>query len=254
MPHEVWAIIKAYSKSHGLPQEVTAACKFAMEWCLVAAQVSRANNDSHVAFGLNTVMDQEHDTSLARWLDQRINTMLEQWLELAGTQTQVGAVISYPGVNGVDADIIMRAVDQGLALGYQHLLPQREVSTSPQGEGSTSKTSNSGFSANNVAAVMSYSGIDDPEDCQNIWTIFANKKKNVESCRQYLMKGIQDYGFWLRISMDNGIYLEQDTMKSILDLQFNSGEGVAHLQLAAKGLSILCCWAQGSHKTEENKV
>jgi hypothetical protein len=42
-------------------------------------------------------------------------------------------------------------------------------------------------------------------------------------------------------------------MKSILDLRFNSGEGVAHLQLAAKGLSILCCWAWGSHKMEEIK-
>jgi hypothetical protein len=100
---------------------------------------------------------------------------------------------------------------------------------------------------------MSYSGIEDPEDCQNIWTIFANKKKNVESCRRYLMKGIQDYGYRLRISVDNGIYLEPDTMKSILDLRFNPGEGVAHLQLAAKGLSILCCWAWASHETGEIK-
>ncbi len=115
-----------------------------------------------------------------------------------------------------------------------------------------SKMSDLGFSANDVAAVLSYSGIEDPEDCQNIWTIFAGKKKTVESCRWYLMKGIQqEYSYRLGISIDNGIYLEQDTMKSILDLPFNPREGVAHLHLAAKGLSILCCqacWA--SHKTE----
>jgi hypothetical protein len=40
-------------------------------------------------------------------------------------------------------------------------------------------------------------------------------------------------------------------MKFILDLHFNPGEGMAHLQLAAKGLSILCCWAWLSHETEE---
>jgi hypothetical protein len=121
------------------------------------------------------------------------------------------------------------------------------------GEGSTSKTSNSGFSADDVAAVMSYSGIEDPEDCQTIWTIFANKKKNVESCRQYLMKGIQDYGYRLRICVDNGMYLEQDTMKSILDLRFNPGEGVAYPQSVANGLSILCSQAWASHEMEEIK-
>jgi hypothetical protein len=34
MPHEVWSIVKAYLGSHGLPREVAAACKFAMDWCL----------------------------------------------------------------------------------------------------------------------------------------------------------------------------------------------------------------------------
>ncbi len=97
----------------------------------------------------------------------------------------------------VDADIITRAVSRGFTLGYQHLLPQQGDSTPAQGEGSTSKTSNFGFSANDIAALMSYSRIKDPKDCQNIWTIFAGKKKNVESCRRYLMKRIQDYGYRL---------------------------------------------------------
>jgi hypothetical protein len=191
MLHVVWALVRAYSGSPGLPQEVAVACKFAMDWCLIAAQVSGADKDSHVAFGLNAVMDQEHNNSLARWLDQWIDTTLGQWPELAGSQAHAGAVISYPGGHAVDADIITQVVEQGLALGYQHLLLQRGDSTAAQGEGSTFKMSDSGFSADDIAAVMSYSGIKDPEDCQNIWTIFANKKKNVESCRGYRMKGIQ---------------------------------------------------------------
>ncbi len=104
-----------------------------------------------------------------------------------------------------------------------------------------------------VCAVMTYSGIEDPEDCQVIWTIFSKKKKNVEACRQYLMKGMAEYTYDRRISINAGIYLEQETMKSILDLHFNQGEGIAYVQSAAIGLSILCCSSRPNNKTEEIK-
>jgi hypothetical protein len=42
---------------------------------------------------------------------------------------------------------------------------------------------------------MAFSGIEDPQDCQVIWTIFAEKKKNVKACRRYLMKGMMDYAY-----------------------------------------------------------
>jgi hypothetical protein len=86
MPHKVWALTKAYSSSLDLPQKVAAACKFAMDWCLVATQASGANKDFRVAFSLNVVTDQEHKNSLARWLDQQFDTRLGQWPELAGIQ------------------------------------------------------------------------------------------------------------------------------------------------------------------------
>jgi hypothetical protein len=66
MPHKVWALVKGDLGSPGLPQEVAAACKFAMDWCLVAAQAIGADKDSHVALCLDTVMDQKHGNSLAR--------------------------------------------------------------------------------------------------------------------------------------------------------------------------------------------
>ena len=46
---------------------------------------------------------------------------------------------------------------------------------------------------------MAFSGIEDPQDCQIIWTFFAEKKKNVEACRRYLMKGMTDYAYNRRI-------------------------------------------------------
>jgi hypothetical protein len=88
---------------------------------------------------------------------------------------------------------------------------------------------------------MAYSGIEEPVDCQVIWTIFSKKKKNVKACRRYLMKGMTEYAYDRRISINAGIYLEQETMKAILELRFNPGEGITYVQSAAKGLSMLCC-------------
>jgi hypothetical protein len=42
---------------------------------------------------------------------------------------------------------------------------------------------------------MAFSGIEDPVDCQVIWTIFSEKKKNIEACRRYLMKGMNNYAY-----------------------------------------------------------
>jgi hypothetical protein len=75
---------------------------------------------------------------------------------------------------------------------------------------------------------MAFSGIEDPQDCQVVWTIFAEKKKNVDACRRYLMKGMTDLQYLPRILIDGGIYLEQDTMKAILELRFNPGK-VLHM-------------------------
>ncbi len=90
------------------------------------------------------------------------------------------------------------------------------------------------FSADKVCVVMSYSGITDPEECQVIWAIFAKKKRNIVACQHYIMKGITDYGYNRQIR-DTGIYLEQNTMKSILELQLNLGRGLHTFNLQQRG-------------------
>ena len=57
MPHEVWQIIKPFSESQGLPQECVDACKFIMDWCVVATQATGADKASFLAFGLNAVTE-----------------------------------------------------------------------------------------------------------------------------------------------------------------------------------------------------
>jgi hypothetical protein len=83
----------------------------------------------------------------------------------------------------VDAEVITWAVGQGLALGYQHLLPQCGAPTAAIGGGQVGKAGDTAYNADDVCAVMTYSGIEDPVDCQVIWTIFSEKKKNIEACR-----------------------------------------------------------------------
>jgi hypothetical protein len=46
------------------------------------------------------------------------------------------------------------------------------------------------------------------------------------------------------------VYLEVETIKAIVDLWFNPGEGVAHIASALKGLSILACRAMTTTETE----
>ena len=62
-----------------------------------------------------------------------------------------------------------------------------------------------------------------------------------------------DYAFSLWIMINGGIYLDQETLKSILDLHLNPGEGIVYVQSAVKGLSLLCCCSQPNSKTKEIK-
>jgi hypothetical protein len=61
---------------------------------------------------------------------------------------------------------------------------------------------------------------------------------------------MKNYAYDRRIQIDTSIYLEQETIKAIVELRFNPGEGVAHLALASKGLSILTCRARTTQETE----
>ncbi len=241
MPHEVWSLIRAYMETPGLPPECIEACSFVRNWCLVAAQAADADKDSYLAFGLDAVTEQDCDASLATWLETRLDTTLGRQPEQAVPPGPTGFPRTYQHASTVNADVITRAVGQGLALGYQHMLPHRGAPTATTGSGQPGKSGDTAYTADNVCAVMAYSGIEEPVDCQLLWTIFSEKKKNIEACPCYLMKGMMEYAYDGHISIDAEIYLEQETMKAILELRFNPGEGIPYVQSAAKGLSMLCC-------------
>ena len=62
-----------------------------------------------------------------------------------------------------------------------------------------------------------------------------------------------EWGYDHQIPIDTGVFLNVEVVKAIVDLKFNPGEGVAHLSLAAKGLSILSCRGRTTGEIERLK-
>jgi hypothetical protein len=98
---------------------------------------------------------------------------------------------------------------------------------------------------------MGFAGIENEGDLPKIWTIFnATKGKNIEAYRRHIVARMKQWSFDRRIAINTSIYLEQETIKAIVELRFNPGEGVAHIASASKGLSILACRSRTSTETE----
>ncbi len=62
---------------------------------------------------------------------------------------------------------------------------------------------------------------------------------------------MKQWAYGCRIQINQSIYLEQETVKAIVELRFNPGKGVAHLASASKGLTILACRARITTESEQ---
>jgi hypothetical protein len=76
------------------------------------------------------------------------------------------------------------------------------------------------------------------------------REKNINAYRHHLFARMKQWAYDCRIQINTSIYLKQETIKAIIELRFNPGEGVAHLASASKGLSILPCRARTTQETE----
>ncbi len=114
------------------------------------------------------VTEHNHNTSLAAWLDTRLDSTLGWRPEQGGAGGATGMTATYPQGQTLDANIITQAIGQGLALGYQHLLQYCGAPSAATGGGQASKASELAYSTDDVCAVMVYSSINDPVDCQVI--------------------------------------------------------------------------------------
>ncbi len=62
-----------------------------------------------------------------------------------------------------------------------------------------------------------------------------------------------EWAYNRRILINTGIFLDGNVVKAIVDLKFNPGEGVAHLNSAPKGLSILSCCRRSTREIKHLK-
>jgi hypothetical protein len=102
-----------------------------------------------------------------------------------------------------------------------------------------------GYTKDDIAAIMGFAGVYNGHSLPDIWELFnATKGKNIVAYRCHLYTQMKHYAFDRCIQIDTSVYLEQETIKAIVKLRFNPGEGVAHLASASKGVSILVCPAR----------
>jgi hypothetical protein len=136
--------------------------------------------------------------------------------------------------------IMATEVGKGVALGLRaagHL--NRDA---PQLGGGYEVEANKGYTKDDIATIMGFAGVYNGHSLPDIWELFnATKGKNIDAYRWHLYARMKQYAYDRRIQINTSIYLEQETIKAIVELRFNPGEGVAHLASVSKGLSILAC-------------
>ena len=143
-------------------------------------------------------------------------------------------------------------IGKGVALGLKAL---GGTMAATQAQGSTKESEEkTRYSDDDIAAIMGFSHVYQGDQVQPIWTTLNNgKQKNFDIFRRQILARMTDWSYQRRIPIDMGVFLDVDLVKAIVELKFNPGEGVAHLNSATKGLSILSCRGRTSGEIEREK-
>jgi hypothetical protein len=217
-----------------------------LAWCLLAGQAS-TTGDSFVSFSIEAITEVE-DEDLGRWLEQRLDTTM-------GPRPQVNAPLSGEqgrGSSGLGPQGNFAAdIGKGVALGLKAL--GGPIATVQQGTTKDGKEKTR-YTDDDIAAIMGFSHVTRGDMVQPIWKTMNNaKQKNYDTFRRQILARMMEWGHERRIPIDTGVFLDGEVVKAIVDLKFNPGEGVAHLNSAGKGLSILTCRARTTGEVERIK-
>ena len=246
MPYEILRVVINHMEEVNDPAYATAWSTVAA-WCLLASQ-GNAAGDSLVSFSIEAITEVE-DEYLGRWLEQRLDTTL-------GPRPHGGGATGWTSRGGTTGPMTQATlaadIGKGVALGLKAL-------GGPLGSAHAQGTTKEGeektrYSDDDIAAVMGFSHVHRGDQIQPIWTTLNNaKQKNFDIFRRQLLARMLDWSYQRRIPIDTGVFLDVDLVKAIVEQKFNPGEGVAHLNSAAKGLSILACRGRTSGEIERQK-
>jgi hypothetical protein len=247
MPHKIHGLTTTIINSSADVAKAHRDWDLVLAWCILAAQQNTYGN-SHLSLAVEAVTEGDDDY-FEKWINQQTDSTF-------GPRPGTG-LAGYAGMGGVAlhhdpahvSAIMATEVGKGVALGLRaagHL--HRDAAQ--LGGGYKMETSKE-YTKDNIAAIMGLTGVYNGHSLPNIWELFnATKGKNIDTYRHHLYARMKHYTYDRRIQSDTSVYLEQETIKAIDELRFNLGEGVAHLALAKKGLSILACHAHTMQETE----
>ena len=247
MPHEVRGLVMSIVEDADNSDTACDEWQLVLSCCLLAAKQD-ANGNSYLGVPVDAVTEGDDDY-FETWIDQRLDSVFGPRPNIgsAGTTGPRGNTLPQTPTAQVSA-LMATEVGKGVALGLRamgHL--QRD--SSQQGGGYDSEAK--GYTKDDIAAVMGFARTYRGSDLPDIWALFnATKGKNIDAYRRHLLARMKQWAYDRRIQIDQSIYLEQETVKAIVELRFNPGEGVAYLASASKGLTILACRACTTAETE----
>ncbi len=190
-----------------------------LNWCLMAAQPD-SKGDSLVAFAVDAVTE-GGDKYLGRWIEQRLDSTMRP----RPFAPQGGKAPGVAGPNNLHQVSVMMAteVGKGVALGLRALEP---LCLDTSAQGGTANTETKGYTKEDIASLMGFSGVDSGRNLQAIWDIFsASSRKNIDAYWRHISAQMKQWSFDRHIRIDTSIYLEQEMIKAIVELPINKQWG-----------------------------
>jgi hypothetical protein len=100
---------------------------------------------------------------------------------------------------------------------------------------------------------MGWCGIVWESEVPPIWPLLLGSKE-VEDHRLNIMKGVKCFCCRLTVEFDEGVFLWEKTVKALVEIKPNPGEGIPSFESAAKSLSILACRPNTASKIEQERT
>jgi hypothetical protein len=246
MPHKIRGLVMAFIHEAVDVAKASADWDLILSWCILAAQQD-TNENSFLELPVDAVMEGD-DEYFAKWINQRLDTSFRPRPSLG--IPRIAGMWGGTNPHGATQVSAMMAteVKKGVALGLRAM---GQLQRDPSQLGGGYKGDTKGYTKDDIAALMGFAGVYNCHNLPDIWELLnVTKGKNVDAYCCHLFARMKQWAYNCRIQIDTSVYLEEETSKVIIELQFNPGEGVAHLDLASKGLSILACWACTTQETE----
>ncbi len=239
-------VAKGQCRPHQLLEEIVrleggyslaaGAWELVKQWCLVAAQ-AKDDGNSHVALQLVPAFSAEE--VFLMWCERRMDNTL-------GVRSggQGGGGAGQAQLLAHTAHAVQNMGNQMVA-GIQAAMTGGTVGGARKSEGAASGTGGYGreYSKSHIAQLKGFCGTDDARKIPSIWYIFT-QTKDFDLYRVEIESRMEGWSREKGVEIDSGMYLEDESLKVLAQLQFNpsgSGAGVALAQSADKGLSILLC-------------